>query len=198
MLDFEGRITVDKQSGRDDPGYSQEELLTMKISDVLASESGNIGEQMLTSGHQRTNYEVDVVTKAGRVLTAGDEQQLITKGFRLLVFKASRADISARRRTEEALREADQRALSEYERLLERISGLAQALGTSRELTAIFRGLREFTKASVPCDGFFVSLYDPIQDVRRRVTPGAMVKSSTFRRCPQCLSLCLAKQSCRS
>lgn len=70
------------------------------------------------------------------------------------------------RKTTYALREADQRALLEYERLLERIKALAQALGTARELTAIFRGLREFTNSSVPCNGFFVSLYDPVRDVR--------------------------------
>jgi signal transduction histidine kinase/CHASE1-domain containing sensor protein/ActR/RegA family two-component response regulator len=72
----------------------------------------------------------------------------------------------ARRRAEEAAREADQRALLEYERLLVRIASLAQTLGTARELSAIFRGLKEFTHTSVPCDGFFVSLYDPIKDVR--------------------------------
>ena len=64
------------------------------------------------------------------------------------------------------MREADQRALLEYERLLDRIKGLAQVLGTARELNAIFRGLRQFTNASVPCNGFFVSLYDPLRDVR--------------------------------
>ena len=72
----------------------------------------------------------------------------------------------ALRRTSEALREADQRALLEYERLLDRIKGLAQTLGTARELNAVFRGLREFTNASVPCNGFFVSLYDQLRDVR--------------------------------
>lgn len=72
----------------------------------------------------------------------------------------------ALRETAEALNEANQRALLEYERLLERIKALAQALGTARELTAIFRGLREFTNVSVPCNGFFVSLYDPVRDIR--------------------------------
>src|SRR5262249_1341555 len=72
----------------------------------------------------------------------------------------------ALRKTSEALREADQRALFEYERLLVRIKSLAQTLGAARELTAIFRGLREFTNVTVPCNGFFVSLYDPIRDVR--------------------------------
>jgi signal transduction histidine kinase/CHASE1-domain containing sensor protein/CheY-like chemotaxis protein len=70
------------------------------------------------------------------------------------------------RKTSEALREADQRALLEYERLLERIKVFAQALGTARELHAIFSALREFTNVSVPCNGFFVSLYDPARDVR--------------------------------
>jgi len=70
------------------------------------------------------------------------------------------------RKTSDALREADQRALLEYERMLERIKALAQTLGAARELTAVFRGLREFTTVSVPCNGFFVSLYDPIRDVR--------------------------------
>jgi len=65
-----------------------------------------------------------------------------------------------------ALRVANERALLEYERLLERIKALAQALGTARELHAIFRALCEFTNVSIPCNGFFVSLYDPIRDVR--------------------------------
>lgn len=77
-----------------------------------------------------------------------------------------RKTLVEREKAENALREADQRALLEYERLLERISSLAQALGTARELNSIFRALREFTNVSVPCDGFFVSLYDPMRDVR--------------------------------
>ncbi|HEU4710770.1 MAG TPA: CHASE domain-containing protein [Pyrinomonadaceae bacterium] len=77
-----------------------------------------------------------------------------------------RRSLAEREQAETALREADQRALLEYERLLERISLLAQALGTAGELNAVFRALREFTNVSVPCDGFFVSLYDSVRDVR--------------------------------
>ncbi len=77
-----------------------------------------------------------------------------------------RKTLAEREQAEDALRKADQRALLEYEKLLERISALAQALGTARELNAIFCALREFTAVSVPCDGFFVSLYDPVRDVR--------------------------------
>jgi signal transduction histidine kinase/CheY-like chemotaxis protein len=93
-----------------------------------------------------------------------------------LFFFVTRAEVRARsraeqtaeelRRSEAAITEANERALEDYVRLLERISSLSQVLGTARELTAIFRGLREFTNVSVPCDGFFVSLYDATRDVR--------------------------------
>ena len=166
LLDFDGRIMSVNKAAEMILGYSQSELLQMNITEVLSLDSLVVGEQMLTSGHQRTNYEVDVITKAGRMLTLETSNKLITRGDQAVGIQGIARDISIRRRTEEALREADQRALSEYERLLERISGLAQALGTARELNVIFRGLREFTNASVPCNGFFVSLYEPIQDIR--------------------------------
>ena len=93
-----------------------------------------------------------------------------------LFFAITRAEVRARSRAEEsaeevresekAINEANERALMEYERLLERISSLSLALGTARELSTIFHGLREFTRVSVPCNGFFVSLYDPLRNVR--------------------------------
>jgi PAS domain S-box-containing protein len=75
-------------------------------------------------------------------------------------------DISERKRAEEALREADQRAITEYERLLVRLASLGLALGTARDLITIFRALRDFATASVPCIGVFISLYDPQLKVR--------------------------------
>lgn len=87
------------------------------------------------------------------------------KGALIGIIGAS-IDISERKRAEEALREADQRALIEYERLLDRITGLGQALGTARDLATIFRALRDFAVASVPCAGIFISLYDPERQVR--------------------------------
>jgi PAS domain S-box-containing protein len=74
-----------------------------------------------------------------------------------------------RKRAEKALNEANQRALSDYERLVERISSLGQTLGSARELTSIFRALRDFAVASVPCDGLAVSLYSPERESRRVV-----------------------------
>ena len=56
--------------------------------------------------------------------------------------------------------------VKEYERMLVRITDLAQAFGTARDLQTIYSALREFTFASVPCIGIFISLYDPQRDVR--------------------------------
>ena len=93
-----------------------------------------------------------------------------------LFFAVTRAEMRARSRAERAAEEvsesqaavgeANERALLEYERLVERIKTLAQTLGTARELSVIFHGLRDFARVSVPCHGFFVSLYDSVHDVR--------------------------------
>ncbi len=111
-----------------------------------------------------------VVTRAevrarSRAEHSADELKKSETTIRNTLRERERAE-EALRTTSEALRDADQRALLEYERLLDRIKVFAQALGTARELHAIFSALREFTNVSVPCNGFFVSLYDPIRDVR--------------------------------
>jgi PAS domain S-box-containing protein len=167
-LDFDGRITSINEAAELITEYSQEELLRMNIADILTVESLPAGQQMLESKSDRepTSYEVEIVSKSGRLLTLEISSRLTYKGGEPVGIQGIARDISTRRRAEEALREADQRALSAYERLLARISSLAEALGTARDLPAIFHGLRDFTNVSVPCNGFFVSLYDPIKNVR--------------------------------
>ncbi len=87
----------------------------------------------------------------------------------LVLYGITRSEVKARISAERAareVRETEQRAVREYERLLVRITGLAQALGAARELQSIFSALREFSLASVPCIGIFISLYDAARDVR--------------------------------
>ena len=109
-----------------------------------------------------TRAEVRARSRAER---AAEEVRNSEATIRNTLHERERAE-EALRQTGEALRDANERALLEYERLLVRIKALAQALGTARDMHAIFRALREFTNVSVPCNGFFVSLYDPIRDVR--------------------------------
>ena len=105
------------------------------------------------------------VRARSRAEHSADELKKSETTIRNTLQERERAE-EALRTTSEALRNADQRALLEYERLLERIKTFAQALGTARELHAIFSALRQFTNVSLPCNGFFVSLYDPARDVR--------------------------------
>lgn len=109
-----------------------------------------------------TRAEVQARSRAER---SAEEVKKSETTIRKTLNERERAE-TALRETSEALRDADQRALLEYERLLVRIKALAQALGFAREMNEIFRALREFTNVSVPCNGFFVSLYDSVRDVR--------------------------------
>jgi two-component system, cell cycle sensor histidine kinase and response regulator CckA len=65
-----------------------------------------------------------------------------------------------RERADAALRAANQRAIKEYELLLERLAGLAQEVGTAADLRTIYRALLNFAQLSAPCSGMLVSTYD--------------------------------------
>ena len=78
-------------------------------------------------------------------------------------------DITQRKESEEALWDADRRAIIEYESLLERIASLAQVLGTARDFPVIFRALRDFAKRSTPCSGLFISLFNQESRLRTPV-----------------------------
>lgn len=168
-LDLDGNVTSINSAVERLTGFSREELLKMNMRQFLTSGSDTAAREMThrkLAGEERTNYEVDVRTKHGTLVRLEISSRLAFKSDKPIGIQGVARDITRRRAAEEALREADQRALSEYERLLERVSLLSQALGTARELLHIFRALQEFAVVSAPCDGIFVSLYDPIRDVR--------------------------------
>jgi PAS domain S-box-containing protein len=76
-------------------------------------------------------------------------------------------DITARKQVAQAMDEANRRALEEYERLVKRITALGQSIGNARDLKTVLSALRDFTTASVPCDGMVVSLFEPEKSLRR-------------------------------
>ncbi|MDQ4120612.1 MAG: PAS domain S-box protein [Acidobacteriota bacterium] len=76
-------------------------------------------------------------------------------------------DITEEKRAREALLKAERQAAEEYQALLSRIVPLAQTLGTARDLTAIYRAIGDFVRASMPCVGFFVSFYDADKKMRK-------------------------------
>jgi PAS domain S-box-containing protein len=78
-------------------------------------------------------------------------------------------DITGRKESEKAIAEANERAIREYDRLLQRLSMLAQKSGAARDLATIFGALLDFALASVPCSALFISLYDEEKAVRRGI-----------------------------
>jgi PAS domain S-box-containing protein len=78
-------------------------------------------------------------------------------------------DITARKQVAQAMDEANRQALEQYERLVKRITALGQSIGNARDLKTVLSALRDFTTASVPCDGMVVSLYEPEKNMRRPV-----------------------------
>ncbi len=168
-MDLNGNLTSINKAAELITGYKRTDLLTKNLAEFITPESMETTRRMLERkllGEERTNYEMDLRSVNGRTLTLEISSKLMLKEGKAIGILGIARDITTRRRAEEMLRHADQRALSTYERLLEGVSGLAQTFGTARDLAAIFRALREFTLVSVPCQGLFVSLYDPIRDVR--------------------------------
>jgi PAS domain S-box-containing protein len=74
-----------------------------------------------------------------------------------------------RKRGDQALQEANQRAITDYERLLQRLTTLAASFGTARDLTTICRALHLFSVASTSCNGMYVSSYDAERKVRTAI-----------------------------
>jgi PAS domain S-box-containing protein len=168
-LDLAGNVSSINRAVESITGYTQAELMGVNMSEFLTPASTASARAMTErklQGEERTNYEVEVQAKDGHIFTLEISSRLAMHLGRPVGVQGVARDITTRRQAEEALRQADQRALSEYERLLERIAGLAQSLGTAHGLDVIFSGLREFVVSSVPCDGLFVSLYDPLRNVR--------------------------------
>ncbi|MDX6713354.1 MAG: hypothetical protein QOH96_4370 [Blastocatellia bacterium] len=172
IADFSGRVIEANDAFLEIVAYTREDLESGDLSwtalllpeheqlDALAmAEMRQYGRHPPFENEYRRKDGTLVPVMIGSAYLGGASELFV--GFLL--------NLTERRRSEAAVREADQRALSEYERLLERLTALAQAFGTARDLVAIYRALRDFAVASVPCAGVFISLYDERREVCRGV-----------------------------
>ncbi|MBA2731790.1 MAG: PAS domain S-box protein [Acidobacteria bacterium] len=124
-------------------------------------------------GYQGTTIDITDRKRAEEALQKAHDELEARVAERTIELSQANAylkqQISKRERAEEALREANQRAIVEYDHLLDRIASFAQTLGTARDLNMIFRALRDFTLASVPSDAILVTLYDQESNTRKVV-----------------------------
>lgn len=148
---------------------SQDELIGNSVFDYVPSETKDMLHTRIAriwGGEALPAVGFKCLRRDGSLLDVEMQSVAFSSGNRLAIQAVIR-DVSERKLAELALHEANERAIREYERLVERIAVLGQTMGQSREIDTIFRALREFAVVSAPCDGMVISLYNAEESVRR-------------------------------
>jgi PAS domain S-box-containing protein len=168
--DLTGKITYWNRHAEKLYGWAASEVLGRDIVEVTPAEASReqaAGIMSRLMAGETWSGEFDVRRRDGTTFPASvTDTPIHDEAGNLVGVVGVSADITARRRAERALLEAEKRSTREYETLLQRLTHLAGSLGTARDHLAVFRDLRDFAVVSVPCVGIFISLYDEARDVR--------------------------------
>ena len=178
MLDLQGNVTSINKAVESITGYSQTELLGMNMSEFLtpaSTESARLMTERKLAGEERTNYEVDVQTKDGHLLTLEISSRLArirgTRGNsgghaihhpRHAGGGSAPGQINARCRSMNACGKS---------------AGLAPDVGNCSGSLAIFRGLEE-SPLSVPERDLV--RFTTLSDVPHRGKEGPKARRSMF------------------
>jgi PAS domain S-box-containing protein len=106
--DLEGNFTSLNEAGERLTGYTRVEALGLNIRDILAPESRSLVQVMIEaklSGVAETSYEVQVVTKAGELLTLDVDTRLQFRGGKAVGILGFARDLGGRRRYQTLLNE---------------------------------------------------------------------------------------------
>lgn len=114
------------------------------------------------------NHEFDyrILAKDGRTVWLHDIVTIDTSDPKNIRLRGVMVDITQNKLAEAALAEANQRAICEYVRLLERLATLGQQLGGARDLDSVFLAITDFANDSVPCSRLVISLRNDASAVR--------------------------------
>ena len=164
----DGRLVEVNDTFVEVTGYTREEAIGKTSLELGLWKSTKDREEEMSAvrdiGHVR-NLEYSFRTRAGEEiigLLSAERIEIGGEPFALSVIQ----DITDRKRAHEALIKAERKGADEYQALLARIVPLAATLGRARALTAIYRAVRDFIDASMPCSGFFVSFFDADTSLR--------------------------------
>jgi PAS domain S-box-containing protein len=164
IFDKELRYIYAAGQGLEEAGLSPNQLVGKSLFELYSREDAEHAVtyfQLALEGHA-VSFELPFKERLYTINAAPLED---TSGNIYAVIAVAQ-DSTEHKLAEERLHRMEQHAIEEYERLLERMTHLAEAFGEARDLLSIFRALRDFAVASLPCIGIFISLYDTAQDVR--------------------------------
>jgi PAS domain S-box-containing protein len=106
-LDLDNRITSCNRAAELLTGFTRDELLGKKITDLIPSASLEQAITMLTLGHKErgsTTFEIELVAKHGCRIPVEVSSRLIEEKGKVVGIQGAARDISERKRTQEALR----------------------------------------------------------------------------------------------
>ncbi|HWS55612.1 MAG TPA: ATP-binding protein [Pyrinomonadaceae bacterium] len=168
--DAAGRIIYWNRHAEKLYGWSAAEVVGRPVVEVTPAETSNAqADEIMSSLRAGRTWSGEFLVRRrdGTTFPAlVTDAPILDAGGRLVGVVGVSSDLSERKRAEEAVNEAERRALREYETLLHRLTHLAESLGTARDHLTVFRDLRDFALVSVPSIGIFISLYDEQRDVR--------------------------------
>ena len=173
MVEDSGKVVYANQSYSEMLGYdTPEEIFGLDVAELLSVDEvermTGFGTARLRGDTAPSIYEFMTKRKDGSTIRVEASVSTTVVGGKTYISTVLR-DIAERKGAEAALQEADRRAITEYERLLNRLASLAQSLGSARDLTAVYRALGDFTLASAPCTGIVIAIYHPERRVREAV-----------------------------
>jgi diguanylate cyclase (GGDEF)-like protein/PAS domain S-box-containing protein len=110
--DFEGKLISINRAVERITGYTRAEALQLKLTDMIAPEYAHLGAKMTdpqVGGEIPLNYELEFIAKDNRRITFGISTRPIFRAGKPIAVQGIARDITKRRKTEEALHEANQK-----------------------------------------------------------------------------------------
>lgn len=172
MHDLLGKYTYLNKRGCELTGYVPSEATTIDSAQVSSPEHMALSKRMLQLKIERgtsepTVYEIDLRCKDGRILPVEISSQLIFRDGKPDAVLGIARDITERRRSEAALRLANEQLKAANERnekqsheLSRRLSNLAEILAASRDTSLVFQTITDYIKENVPCEAIIQATYD--------------------------------------
>jgi diguanylate cyclase (GGDEF)-like protein/PAS domain S-box-containing protein len=110
--DFEGKLISINRAVERITGYTRAEALQLRLTDMIVPEYAHLGAKMIdpqVGGEVPLNYELEFIAKDKRRIAFGISTRPIFRGGKPVAVQGIARDITKRKKTEEALHEANQK-----------------------------------------------------------------------------------------